>query len=151
MCHINLTASAFTDKGSYNSGKAPLHSQAVLLYGASECSVLLKDMFLYLDCPPPFHACFCCLTWISMHWAGVNFTPLVWNSLGSRHVHSRESDFAHSDLSLFVYSPVKYLTIPPSNPQPYPAKLHSILVLKWFYKNWGYLPVLADTIWPDYI
>lgn len=49
LSHVNLTTSAFTDKGSYNSGKAPLHSQAVLFYvmpyGASECPFNSSPLF----------------------------------------------------------------------------------------------------------
>lgn len=134
-CHITLTASAFTDKGSYsyNSGKGPLHSQAVLLCGVSECfSVPCKDASFFPDSPHTLFStkgvCLCCLTWSSMRGAGVHFTRLVWNPL-------RVSDtctfwgnpaLGHSGLSLSVYSPVNYLTIPSCNLKPYPAKLDVI-------------------------
>ena len=45
----------------------------------------LKDASSCPDSPPPPFsmegARLCCLTWISMWWAGVNCTPLVWNPL----------------------------------------------------------------------
>ena len=82
--HINLTTSAFTDKGSYsyNSGKSPLHLQVVLLYGVFSCPLQWCILMPWFSTPFSMKcACFCYLTWISVWGAGVNLTPLVWNPL----------------------------------------------------------------------
>lgn len=148
---LHQTASAFTDKGSYsyNSGKGPLHLQAVLLYGASECSpVLLKRCILVPWLSAPFSmkgACFCCLDFSVMSWCTF-YTTCLKSTHCSRHVHTPGKERFRSQWSLPLCLPVRYLTIPPCNPQLYPEKLHSILILMWCYKNSGYLPVLADTI-----
>lgn len=90
-CHINLTASAFTDKGSYsyNSGKGPLHSQAVLLYGASECSLSMHPYALILRPFPMKGASLCYLTWYSMSGIWCKYhTACLKSTQGIRHVHT---------------------------------------------------------------
>lgn len=76
------------------------------------------------------------------------YTTRLKSSQGTRHVHApgKQRFRTQWSLPLCVFT-CDYLRIPSCNPQAYPAKLHSILILKWCDKNPGYLPVLADVIY----
>ena len=90
--HINLTTSAFTDKGSYsyNSGKSPLHLQAVLLYGVFSCPLQWCILMPWFSTPFFHEVCMFLLPYMGLiveSWCKFDSTSLK-STQGIRYVQA---------------------------------------------------------------